>query len=73
MKRLLILAALASVSFLAPAQAQTVLHARTASELAELCGSKPTDAASTARLNRCLGYAQAKRCFVAPQIAAQGA
>ena len=59
MNRLLVLAALASVSFLAPAQAQTVLHARTAAELAELCGSKPTDAASTARLNFCLGYAQA--------------
>ncbi len=37
----------------------TVLHARNASELAELCGSKPTDAPSTARLNFCLGYAQA--------------
>lgn len=59
MKRLLVLAALASVSTFAPVRAQTVLHARTAGELAELCGSKPTDAASTARLNFCLGYAQA--------------
>lgn len=38
---------------------QTVLHARTAAELAGLCESKPTDAPSTARLNFCLGYAQA--------------
>ncbi len=59
MKRLLVLAVLASATVLSPAQAQTVLHARTGSELAELCGSKPTDAASTARLNFCLGYAQA--------------
>lgn len=38
---------------------QTVLHARTATELAQLCESRPTDAPSTARLNFCFGYAQA--------------
>jgi hypothetical protein len=46
----------------APAFAQQqgqVLHARTASELAELCNTKVTDAPSAARMNFCLGYAQA--------------
>lgn len=64
MIRLPALALLLSAAGLNPALAQqggpqTVLHARTANELAELCASRPTDAPSTARLNFCLGYAQA--------------
>jgi hypothetical protein len=66
MTRLFVLAALALAPSLAatfaggPALAQgTVLNARTAAELGELCASKPTDAPSTAKLNFCLGYAQA--------------
>ncbi len=67
MKRFLIVAALAATATWSqaqaqaptPAPAQATLHARTASELAELCGTKPTDPASAARLNFCLGYGQA--------------
>ncbi len=71
MKRFLIVAALAATATWSQAQAQAqaqaptqppaqaTLHARTASELAELCGTKPTDPASAARLNFCFGYGQA--------------
>lgn len=64
MTRLFALTSLAALALSTPAVAQqgapqTVLHARTASELADLCGSKPTDAPTTAKLNFCLGYAQA--------------
>ncbi len=66
MKRVFVLAALALAPSPLLAQGQpsgqsTVLHARTASELAELCSARPAanDPASTAKLNFCLGYAQA--------------
>ena len=73
MKRFLIVAALAATATWSQAQAQapaqTNLHARTASELAELCGTKPTDPASAARLNFCLGYGQATLDAEAKQAA----
>lgn len=53
------LAALLGPAHAQQAAPQTVLHARTAAELAQLCDSRPTDAPSTARLNFCVGYAQA--------------
>ncbi len=62
MKRLFILAALAAIPVLAgqPAAAQgQALHARTGAELAELCSASGKDPAGSARLNFCLGYAQA--------------
>jgi hypothetical protein len=35
------------------------LHARTAGELAELCGANPKEAAADAKLNYCDGFSQA--------------
>lgn len=49
---------LLALPFAANAQ-NTVLHARTAQELAELCASNGKDPAGAARLNFCIGYAQA--------------
>ncbi|MGE0221657.1 MAG: Rap1a/Tai family immunity protein [Acetobacteraceae bacterium] len=58
MKRLFVLAVLASLPAAAFAQG-TALHARTAGELAELCSQSGKDPAGAAKLNFCLGYAQA--------------
>jgi len=49
---------LLALPFVANAQ-NTVLHARTAQELGELCASNGKDPAGAARLNFCIGYAQA--------------
>lgn len=49
---------LMALPFAANAQ-NTVLHARTAQELAELCSANGKDPAGAARLNFCIGYAQA--------------
>ncbi len=62
MKGLFVLAALVAAPMLAaaPATAQgQALHARTGAELAELCSASGKDPAGAARLNFCLGYAQA--------------
>ncbi|MGE0418277.1 MAG: Rap1a/Tai family immunity protein [Acetobacteraceae bacterium] len=66
MKGLFIVAALAAAPVLAaaPAIAQgqgqgQALHARTGAELAQLCAANGKDPAGAARLNFCLGYAQA--------------
>ncbi|MBM3346139.1 MAG: hypothetical protein FJY55_06545 [Betaproteobacteria bacterium] len=60
MKTSLAFAALMLFAVPVAAQAQgQAFTARTAGELADLCGTKPTDAPSAARLNFCLGYAQA--------------
>jgi hypothetical protein len=66
MKRLFVLAALAGgVAGLDAAvtsgwAAQPItLHARTAGDLAELCGANPKEAAADAKINFCDGFAQA--------------
>ena len=58
MKPLFLAAAILLMPALAHAQGQA-LHARTAGDLAELCSANGKDPAGAARLNFCLGYAQA--------------
>lgn len=55
-----LLLALALLAMPAAAQAaQPIsLHARTAGELAELCGANPREAAADAKINYCDGFAQ---------------
>jgi Rap1a immunity proteins len=52
--------ALIAMLFAAPAQAQrgTIMQARTAGELAELCAANPKDPLGDAKINFCLGFAQ---------------
>jgi Rap1a immunity proteins len=61
MKKLFALALLAAgLSVAAAEAAQPIsLHARTAGELAELCGANPKDPAADAKVNYCHGFAQA--------------
>jgi hypothetical protein len=61
MTRVLVLAALASsvLTFGAWAAKPIALHARTAGELAELCGANPKEPAADAKINYCHGFAQA--------------
>jgi hypothetical protein len=60
MKSLAPYAALAAVLLAFPAQAQrgVNLQARTAGELAELCGTNPKDPLGDAKINFCHGFAQ---------------
>ena len=53
-------AALAAVLLAFPAQAQrgVNLQARTAGDLAELCGTNPKDPLGDAKINFCHGFAQ---------------
>ncbi len=52
-------ALLAAPLSIGPARAQALsLHVRTAADLAEMCTANPRDAAGTARLNYCDGFAQ---------------
>jgi hypothetical protein len=55
---LLALALLATLPFAAQAAQPINLHARTAGELAELCGANPREPAADARINYCNGFAQ---------------
>jgi hypothetical protein len=52
--------ALAAVLFALPAQAQRTLdiRARTAGDLADLCGANPRDPQGDAKINYCHGFAQ---------------
>ena len=52
--------ALAAVLFALPAQAQRTLdiRARTAGDLADLCGANPRDPQGDAKINFCHGFAQ---------------
>jgi hypothetical protein len=52
--------ALAAVLFALPAQAQRTLYirARTAGDLADLCGANPRDPQGDAKINYCHGFAQ---------------
>jgi hypothetical protein len=60
MKSLAPYAALAAVLLAFPAQAQrgVNLQARTAGDLAELCGTNPKDPLGDAKINFCHGFAQ---------------
>jgi hypothetical protein len=60
MKSLAAAAALATVLVVVPAAAQrgVSLQARTAGELADLCGTNPKDPLGDARINFCHGFAQ---------------
>ena len=61
MKALAPTVALTALVFAVPAQAQkgTILQARTAGDLAELCAATPKDAQGDAKINFCHGFAQA--------------
>lgn len=66
MKTLLAFAVLVTgvgTSCVAPSSARAAqpitLHARTAGDLAELCGANPREPAADAKINYCDGYAQA--------------
>ena len=52
--------ALVAMLLAAPAMAQrgTIMQARTAGELAELCAANPKDPLGDAKINFCLGFAQ---------------
>ena len=54
------LTALAVILLVSPVQAQrgTILQARTAGELGELCAANPKDPLGDAKINFCHGYAQ---------------
>jgi Rap1a immunity proteins len=54
----LLAAACVALPVAAHAQRQISLHARTAGELAELCGVKPRETAADAKINYCHGFAQ---------------
>jgi hypothetical protein len=58
--RLFVFAVLAlfAIPFTAQAQKAISLHARTAGDLAELCGANPREPAGDAKLNYCDGFAQ---------------
>ena len=61
MSRLPLIAALAMAALPLAAQAapRTInLHARTAGELAAMCGANPRDAGADAKINYCHGFAQ---------------
>ena len=60
MKSLAGIVALTALLFALPAQAQrsTILQARTAGELAELCAANPKDPLGDAKINYCHGFAQ---------------
>ena len=60
MKSLAPSVALTAILLALPAQAQhaTDLHARTAGDLADLCGANPRDPAGDAKINYCHGFAQ---------------
>lgn len=60
MSRLPLLAVvlLAGLPFAAQAARPISLHARTAGDLAELCGANPREAGADARINYCDGFAQ---------------
>jgi hypothetical protein len=53
-------AALTAITLTVPAEAQriTLLQARTAGELAELCAANPKEPLGDAKINFCHGYAQ---------------
>jgi hypothetical protein len=58
-RSLLLALALIAASPLAAQAAQPIsLHARTAGDLAELCGANPREAAADAKINYCDGFAQ---------------
>jgi hypothetical protein len=60
MKFLAPIVAVTAIVLVVPAQAQrgTVLQARTAGELAELCAASPKDPLGDAKVNFCHGFAQ---------------
>ena len=60
MKSVPAIVALTAILFALPAQAQrgVSLQARTAGELADLCGTNPKDPLGDARINFCHGFAQ---------------
>jgi hypothetical protein len=60
MKRLFVLAGLGLAALPGPGHAaqEINLHARTAGDLAALCGVSPKEAGADAKINYCLGYAQ---------------
>jgi Ssp1 endopeptidase immunity protein Rap1a len=60
MKSVPAIVALTAILFALPAQAQrgVNLQARTAGELADLCGTNPKDPLGDARINFCHGFAQ---------------
>jgi hypothetical protein len=60
MKPLALLAATACLALPLSAHAQRAisLHARTAGELAELCGANPREAGADAKINYCHGFTQ---------------
>ena len=61
MRTLLAFALLTATAAACGAQAAqpVALHARTAGDLAELCGANPKEPAADARINYCHGFAQA--------------
>jgi hypothetical protein len=60
MKFVIPAAAVAAILLALPAHAQrgTIMQAKTAGELAELCSANPKDPLGDAKINFCLGFAQ---------------
>jgi len=60
MKVFLVVALSIATCLAVPAQAQrgTIMQARTAGDLAELCAANPKDPLGDAKINFCLGFAQ---------------
>ena len=56
--RLIAVAACLAVPLISHAQLAVSLHARTAGELAAMCGANPREAGADARINYCHGFAQ---------------